>query len=287
MLIATKSRWAILPVGDSKMKQLNTYELFSLGDAISSLKELDIEKGKESFSTLAISYWGLQSFNDEIGPALAFSGDTLKQLQQSVTGAITSIRENKDDELQYQIQSIKVLAKKAETLLSAELGKLDTYIVNQIGGYSMPLLVRNAEVNLPGTVSATIPDDARKDLREAGRCLAFELPTASGYHALRAAEKLLREYHELQTGIKPTAKIIDWKTCLDQLGAHGGDGKTIQVLDQIRELHRNPLAHPEIFLSMEDAQGLFNIVISAITAMSKQVEVLKSSKALAAGAGAP
>jgi len=42
-------------------------------------------------------------------------------------------------------------------------------------------------------------------------------------------------------------------------------------LQQIKDLHRNPLAHPEETLTLEEAVGLFGIVQSAINAMLKEI----------------
>jgi hypothetical protein len=84
-----------------------------------------------------------------------------------------------------------------ETILSAELQKHLIYLVSQVSGFSMPLLVSSAEVNLPEDALAVISDVTKKDFREAGRSIAFELPTAAGFHAMRAAEGTLREYYKL------------------------------------------------------------------------------------------
>jgi len=169
-----------------------------------------------------------------------------------------------------------------KTILAAEMQKLDTYMVTQVAGYSMPLLVRSAEVNIPERVVQAMPDDARKDFREAGRCLAFEVPTACGYHTMRATERIVRLYREVLTG---KSDKIDLGPCIVELQRANADAKTLAVLDQVRDLHRNPLAHPEVFLSMEEAQGLFNIAISAITAAVVQIEkVRKMNKSKTAAA---
>lgn len=148
-------------------------------------------------------------------------------------------------------------------------------MITQIGGYSMPLLVRSAEANIPEDVIKAMDEEAKKDFREAGRCLAFELPTACAYHTMRAVEKLVRIYYGLVT--KKETDKIEWKTCTDELKRAGADLKTVQVLDQIRDLHRNPVAHPEIFVSMKEAQVLFNIAISVITATVEQIELLNEA----------
>ena len=41
-----------------------------------------------------------------------------------------------------------------------------------------------------------LPDMARFDFKEAGKCIAFEMPTASAFHVLRATEDCLRFYYK-------------------------------------------------------------------------------------------
>ena len=41
----------------------------------------------------------------------------------------------------------------------------------------------------------TFPDIAKIDLAEAGRALAFELPTAAAFQLLRATEQVLRDFY--------------------------------------------------------------------------------------------
>src|SRR5437899_12843695 len=119
-------------------------------------------------------------------------------------------------------------------------------------------------------VLQTIADSIKKDFREAGRCLAFELATACGFHAMRAAEGVLRQWHQLIC--KPTGRSPEWAQCVNELRSCGANGNALGVLDQIRAIHRNPLMHPEDFLSMGEAKTLFGIAISAITAMAPEIK---------------
>lgn len=48
------------------------------------------------------------------------------------------------------------------------------------------------------------------------------------------------------------------------------DAKILNILDQIRNLHRNPLAH-EVFLTQDEAIELFDIAKGAITAMASAI----------------
>jgi hypothetical protein len=91
---------------------------------------------------------------------------------------------------------------------------------------------------------------------------------------MRATERVLREYYVLVLN-KPGIRI-DMKQCINELTKAGADKRTMQVLDQIRDLHRNPIAHPTIFLEPEEAADLFEIAASAISAMAREIAKLKA-----------
>jgi len=157
--------------------------------------------------------------------------------------------------------------------MSLELQRHQTYLVSQIGGYSMALLASKAEVNILEDALAIIDEQAKKDFREAGRCLAFELPTAAGFHAMRATESVLRQFYAQLTGKSAARK--EWATCINELVKAGADKKVMAILDQLRDLHRNPLMHPQDFLSMKQAIGLFDIAKSAIGSLAEEIITLQ------------
>jgi hypothetical protein len=57
--------------------------------------------------------------------------------------------------------------------------------------------------------------------------------------------------------------------------------KVVQVLDQIRDLHRNPLMHPQDFLTMKEAISLFDIAKSAIGSVAEEIAKLEAAKVAA------
>lgn len=93
---------------------------------------------------------------------------------------------------------------------------------------------------------------------------------------MRATEHVRRQYHALIIG--KTIDRIDWGVCVSELKKANANPKVIQVLDQIRNLHRNPLMHPQEVLSMKDAIGLFDIAKSAIGALAEEISDLKKQQ---------
>jgi hypothetical protein len=79
-------------------------------------------------------------------------------------------------------------------VLKVESGRRYAY-VPESGRFDVELLMNNvARLFAPG-VYARLPELVRYDLAEAGRCVAFNLPTASAFHALRAIEGALRDFY--------------------------------------------------------------------------------------------
>lgn len=159
-----------------------------------------------------------------------------------------------------------------QTILRGELNQTHTYYVTQKAGYETGILVSNSEGHFPASLPTKVPD-AVVDIRAAGRCLAFELPTASGFHMFRALETVLRKYWDSVTSGKqpPSLKTIGaYVQELDNLKA--GDVRTREVLKQLGKLHRNPLSHDSsITLSMEEAIGIFGMGYSCTAAMLNEI----------------
>jgi hypothetical protein len=162
-----------------------------------------------------------------------------------------------------------------EPVLRADLSVTDTYFVTRKGGYDTLALIQNAEVLCPAALNNHVPD-AIPDLREAGKCLAYELCTAAGIHVLRAFELVLKAYFKVVTNGKPLPKNRNIGAYLKALDGVA-DPKILAVLTQIKDLHRNSLMHPEDSLSRDDAIALFGIVFSAMAAMIKNIPPINPS----------
>ncbi|HKN13052.1 MAG TPA: hypothetical protein VJX68_07625 [Candidatus Binatus sp.] len=64
----------------------------------------------------------------------------------------------------------------------------------------------------------------------------------------------------------------NWGKYTDLLKETGANKKVINSIDQIRELHRNPLLHPEDTLIMAEALNLWAICCSTIQGMIADIE---------------
>lgn len=152
-------------------------------------------------------------------------------------------------------------------ILEAELETIDAYYVKQKGIYSTPYLIDAAEQVLPLELVVLLPKEAREDLQSSGRCLAFELPTAAGFHVARATETVIRLYMAAMKCPDPKESQRNWGQYIDLLTKAHADEKIVHHIKQIKDLHRNPLIHPEVTLSMAEALVLWTLCTGLIFSM--------------------
>jgi hypothetical protein len=145
----------------------------------------------------------------------------------------------------------------------------------------------NVAAFFPADLSPKVPE-AIDDFQQATKCLAFELPTACGFHLHRGTESVLHRYWDAVTGGKDRPRnrnIGDYLAALDQQNL--GDARLKSSLRDLKDLHRNPLIHPEHSLkSVDDAISLFGIVRTVVTEMLKAIPLPASAGAAALAAAA-
>ena len=161
-----------------------------------------------------------------------------------------------------------------ETVLTAELGLEDLYLVFQKRGYDNKALIDNATVLFPDELTKKVPE-AAFDIEQAGRCIAFELATAAGFHLHRANEAILHRYYDAVTkgADRPGRNIGEYIKALEDLEKKdSGNAKVIAALKSLKDLHRNPLIHPDESLeSIDDAIALLNATHSVVVHMLKEI----------------
>lgn len=181
--------------------------------------------------------------------------------------------------------SIRSAFSKFETIFAAEIAEGTTYFVPRRGIYSTPALVDTADEAFPETLRQFIPEKTKEDWRAAGRCLAFNLLSASGFHVARAVEGTLEAYYELFSGEKG-ANLKSWGEYVIELNkiekkqsSPRPEKRTLVELDQMREDYRNPLMHPRVSLDDAEARILYNNGESLIIAMASEMCRVRSEQA--------
>jgi hypothetical protein len=111
----------------------------------------------------------------------------------------------------------------------------------------------------PETFKA-VPTIVQYDLAEAGKCIAFERPTAAAFHILRGTEGVLRHYYTRMVRHGAISERT-WGPLVSDLRKRKLTKKYETLnnhLDNIRVSFRNPTQHPEaIGQRMPPSRGRF------------------------------
>jgi hypothetical protein len=155
--------------------------------------------------------------------------------------------------------------------------------VEQVCAYKTSTLIENGDAVFPKNIRDKLPALAVTDVKAAGRCLAFDLPTSAGFHIARTVETVLLQYFSVLEIELPEYKNLGRyiETLREQGPAKGIDPKVIAAVDQFRDLYRNPIMHPDVNLTSDEAQTLFANAQSAISAIISDMGKITAAKAAA------
>jgi hypothetical protein len=166
------------------------------------------------------------------------------------------------------------------TILNAELDKISVYHVAKKRIYDTNELIASACSIFSQTIANALPISAKHDVDEAGKCLAFEVPTAAAFHILRASEAVMGLYYQTLTKgrtFRDDKIARNWGAYIDALRKNGAEKKVTEFLDHIRAEYRNPITHPEDELNLDQALDLFNAEISSIGQIMNHVLTLRAT----------
>jgi hypothetical protein len=276
--------WFALGVGD--MKRVNTFAFYYLGMKLAGAAEIKdgVPLNVDSFVSLIGARDAMRSFLDESVVQVR----TCRAAAQAVLDAIGPVVEKTRNSPVTQggealaplswaplswgeAYAIRTSIGNFATVLGAELPTLDTYTVSQKAAYSTPDLIDHAELLLPEAVRMKLAPEAIKDMREAGRCLAFSTPTAAAFHIMRATESMIVSYFAKVVGKRPKKAMRNWGLYIKMLETHGADPKVTGFLRHLKDQYRNPVSHPEEFLSVDQALTLVSAAVAAICAMAEAI----------------
>jgi hypothetical protein len=187
----------------------------------------------------------------------------------------------------YDVFQAQHLKDELTTILTAELSTMPIYLVRQKGGFDVALLIHAAWQLFPDTTLAKAPETGM-DIEQAGKAIAFELATAAGFHIFRILEAILKRYWNAVTNNSPQPKLQTIGSYATELrkGSHG-DQKVYETLEQIAKLHRNPIIHPEIILSIDEAIETLGIARSAVSMMLRAIPEAQTTTSTIAALSVP
>jgi hypothetical protein len=125
-------------------------------------------------------------------------------------------------------------------------------------------------------------DDVIKEIREATKCLAFDISTAVGFHVYRAIEAIIIKDYFRILDIKPEEweKNKNLGNYIMLLENKKVDVRITGVLRHLKDNYRNPISHPQEFWDSNKAESSFGLAISAITVMVQGIQERTQDRAL-------
>lgn len=160
--------------------------------------------------------------------------------------------------------------------LEHDAREMNIFSVADKGTHSTSKLLDTADLNLAVDVRSRLSNETINDVKAAGRCLAFDTPTASAFHILRAVEPLILQYRNTLIGTTLKPKSRNWGAYIRELAGHGGDPRVIGMLNHIKDFYRNPIMHPEQSLTPDQALSLFHACLSVIVQLDGAIRTLST-----------
>jgi hypothetical protein len=293
--------WAAIPVRGGDMERINLPLFYQLGAHLNPLTQLDPNRATRSDVFIAgIQVKAYMTALFEAYPILHVCRAASEQLGKAIEVMGEWFRSASPEQLRetvqvtdFQFRAVINKAKEFEIVLSAELNVLATYLVTSKGAYSTAELIERADLILSESVRKKVPQEALEEIKQAGRCLALDSPTASGFHMMRALEAVLHQYY-LAVCKPKSKKVLDsWAAYLAELKKVAGEEeedeksgaakdnleqgdpqvkRVITFLYQIKDT-RNNIMHPELVLSADEAFGLLDVGKGAIIVMADRLPV--------------
>lgn len=271
----------MLALGSLTLKRINPHLIYTFGRRMSPLEAI---VSGDAVSDRTFVLWmarlTLYEWSRPDSPLLGSARRAVSKLIAAIDGVVPrDVQEAftpSDKVLDWgDSNAISIGLKDLESVLSNEMPDIAMYSVSQKGIFRTDDLIERADHHLTSSVRTHLPDQARKDLLDAGRCLAYELPVACTFHLWRAVETVIQAYLLELSGKKLEEMGIskNWGAYIKALKEAGAPTPVTAFLEHIRSAYRNPHTHPDVVISVEDAQRLFAVATSAID----QMEELRSS----------
>ena len=153
----------------------------------------------------------------------------------------------------------------------AELSILPAFLVSEKEGYDLNTLTNKGYKLFPTSLSQKCPD-ADEDMMAVGQTLAFDLATACGFHIFRVTETVLKRYWGSVSKGQPPPSVKTIGNYAKELESRNlGEKKTREALKQLSKLHRNPVIHPDVTLTVEEVINTLGIARSVISFMLNEI----------------
>ena len=167
---------------------------------------------------------------------LAASGN-LSRFAETLRGYPKDARLSRAD-----VRTLSRTMGRIDSTMRAEASTINAYVLSETR-FDAARLCDKPESFLSPETFTKLPYIARLDVQEAGRCIAFNLPTAGNIHLLRATEDTLRSYYRVYIKKGKIEKTL-WGPLIEQLRRKKRKPKTERDAYQPSRPHTKKLSQP-------------------------------------------
>ncbi len=151
-----------------------------------------------------------------------------------------------------------------QRVILAEAEELSAFFPDE-RRYNTDLLFEDISGIFGRETFARLPENARNDFQEAGMCLVLGRGTAAAYHLMRGSECCLKQLYFSVIKQKRLDKPM-WGPMVKALeGRKALDDALSGTLDNFRSGFRNPVAHPDKFYTIDEAQDLLGTTTQLVS----------------------
>jgi hypothetical protein len=260
------------------VKQTNLNVFFLLGTALEDIRDLAIgNTAADLMLKLYAPHQWLTAFIQETQEMnIPDSREAATVLLRALTKVIDFTDLHKIDFSKtldrFEIGEILMARDSFKSAFEREYRYLDVFTVTAKGIYDTRLLLTRPEEKFTPRVRGELPTQTLADLKQAARCLAFDIPTACVFHICRATEALMLRYHEVLSGVHWSFKKRDWNIYIEQLIVQQAPKTVTDRLSEIQKTDRNVYAHPDLNATLEEAPILFELCTGVIFQMASEID---------------
>jgi hypothetical protein len=231
------------------MIRINAAWLIGIDASISALDNLSPEQSVGDAITILFGAQGAleQVFDQSLyRDQVKASRTAAKELHAAITQLIDPNEDWSKNIPQWTVGNLKNLKGTFRTVFLADLGVMPIYIVAKKDNFDVNLLIETGVHLFPPAIMAKVPE-VEKDAAEVGRALAYELPTACGFHAFRVIESVLRRYWDATSERKKRPKLQTLGNFAAEMEKHKlGDEKVVWPAPGSEDTELGVLMEPEV-----------------------------------------
>jgi hypothetical protein len=248
------------------------FAFYLLGRKLGAVQNMTPGGGNaRAFQTLSDAYDALRDFLDEKDLPLPSAMPIAQELSRGLREAMIMASEEGGGPggAPANPDRLKTASRRFENALEDDLQRSGALPLETKATRELLHLVDHPHSVFPPQMWSALSLAAQHHWSEAARCLAYGLPTATAFHALRTLESVVNLYLERSGVSSPPPSLQEGLELLSQRGANP---QAVELALRLTSLHGNLLHRADCFVSEEEGVDQFDLCTVAIQAFLRDME---------------